>query len=56
VCQNDKKIADDDVKFKLAVSLHSGIDETVPNHAFSAKFPLADLRESLEYWYKKDQK
>jgi 23S rRNA (adenine2503-C2)-methyltransferase len=28
VFQNDKKMADDDVKFKLAVSLHSGIDET----------------------------
>ena len=49
-----KKLADDEVKFKLAVSLHSAIDETrfriMP---FSANFPLADLRESLEYWYQK---
>jgi 23S rRNA (adenine2503-C2)-methyltransferase len=49
-----KKMADDDVKFKLAVSLHSGIDEIRARiMPFSAKFPLADLRESLEYWYKK---
>jgi 23S rRNA (adenine2503-C2)-methyltransferase len=49
-----KKLADDDVKFKLAVSLHSGIDEIRARiMPFSAKFPLADLRESLEYWYKK---
>jgi 23S rRNA (adenine2503-C2)-methyltransferase len=49
-----KKLADDEVKFKLAVSLHSAIDEIrcriMP---FSANFPLADLREALEYWYSK---
>lgn len=47
-----KKLADDDVRFKLAVSLHSAIDE-VRSHImpFSEKFPLKDLRESLEYWY-----
>lgn len=49
-----KKLADDDVKFKLAVSLHAAIDsirsEIMP---FSKSFPLADLRESLEYWYRK---
>jgi 23S rRNA (adenine2503-C2)-methyltransferase len=33
-----KKLADDDVKFKLAVSLHSGIDEIRQDHAFSANF------------------
>jgi 23S rRNA (adenine2503-C2)-methyltransferase len=49
-----KKLADDDVKFKLAVSLHSGIDEVRARiMPFSANFPLADLRESLEYWYAK---
>lgn len=49
-----KKLADDDVKFKLAVSLHSGIDEIRSRiMPFSANFPLADLRESLEYWYQK---
>lgn len=49
-----KKLADDEVKFKLAVSLHSAIDsvrsEIMP---FSKNFPLQDLREALEYWYAK---
>jgi 23S rRNA (adenine2503-C2)-methyltransferase len=49
-----KKLADDEVKFKLAVSLHSGIDAVRARiMPFSANFPLADLRESLEYWYAK---
>ena len=49
-----KKLADDDVKFKLAVSLHSAIDEIRSRiMPFSTNFPLADLRESLEYWYRK---
>lgn len=49
-----KKMADDEVKFKLAVSLHSAIDEVRARiMPFSSNFPLADLRESLEYWYKK---
>ena len=49
-----KKMADDDVKFKLAVSLHSAIDEIRAKiMPFSSNFPLKDLRESLEYWYRK---
>ena len=49
-----KKLADDEVKFKLAVSLHSAIDEIRSRiMPFSENFPLADLREALEYWYKK---
>jgi 23S rRNA (adenine2503-C2)-methyltransferase len=49
-----KKLADDGVKFKLAVSLHSAIDEIRAQiMPFSSNFPLKDLRESLEYWYKK---
>ena len=49
-----KKLADDDVKVKLAVSLHSAIDEIRSQiMPFSKNFPLADLRESLEYWYRK---
>ena len=49
-----KKMADDDVKLNLAVSLHSAIDEIRSKiMPFSTSFPLADLRESLEYWYKK---
>ena len=49
-----KKMADDEVKFKLAVSLHSAIDDVRARiMPFSKNFPLADLRESLEYWYRK---
>ena len=49
-----KKLADDEVKFNLAVSLHSAIDEIRSRiMPFSANFPLADLRASLEYWYRK---
>lgn len=49
-----KKLADDGVRFKLAVSLHSAIDEVRSRiMPFSENFPLADLRESLEYWYAK---
>jgi 23S rRNA (adenine2503-C2)-methyltransferase len=49
-----KKLADDEVKFKLAVSLHSAIDEIRSRiMPFSANFPLIDLKESLEYWYYK---
>ncbi|WP_460219896.1 dual-specificity RNA methyltransferase RlmN [Psychroserpens sp. MEBiC05023] len=49
-----KKIADDDVKFKLAVSLHSAVDEIRTSiMPFNATFPLKDLREALEYWYSK---
>jgi 23S rRNA (adenine2503-C2)-methyltransferase len=49
-----KKLADDAVKFKLAVSLHSAIDEIRSKiMPFSTNFPLAELRESLEYWYRK---
>jgi 23S rRNA (adenine2503-C2)-methyltransferase len=49
-----KKMADDEVKFKLAVSLHSAVEE-IRNEImpFTKNFPLTDLRESLEYWYKK---
>ena len=49
-----KKLADDEVKFKLAVSLHSPIEEIRSRiMPFSKAFPLADLREALEYWYRK---
>jgi 23S rRNA (adenine2503-C2)-methyltransferase len=49
-----KKMADDEVKVKLAVSLHSAIEE-VRNRImpFTVNFPLKDLRESLDYWYRK---
>lgn len=49
-----RKMADDQVKFKLAVSLHSAIDEVRTTiMPFNETFPLADLRESLVYWYEK---
>jgi 23S rRNA (adenine2503-C2)-methyltransferase len=49
-----KKMADDGVKFKLAVSLHSAIDAVRTSiMPFNAAFPLVDLREALQYWYAK---
>jgi 23S rRNA (adenine2503-C2)-methyltransferase len=49
-----KKMADDGVKFNLAVSLHSAIDEVRTTiMPFNKNFPLKDLREALEYWYAK---
>ena len=52
-----KKMADDNVKFNLAVSLHSALEKTRNNiMPFSKSFPLKDLIESLEYWYKKTKR
>lgn len=49
-----KKMADDAVKFNLAVSLHSAIEETRNQiMPFTKSFPLTELREALEYWYAK---
>ena len=49
-----KKMADDEVKFNLAVSLHSAIDNVRTSiMPFNETFPLTDLREALEYWYHK---
>ena len=49
-----KKMADDQVRFKLAVSLHSAIDEVRTSiMPFNTTFPLEDLKEALEYWYDK---
>lgn len=49
-----KKMADDEVKFKLAVSLHSAIDDVRTSiMPFNETFPLSDLKEALEYWYEK---
>jgi len=49
-----KKLADDDVKFNLAVSLHSAIQETREQiMPFANRFTLPDLKEALEYWYEK---
>ncbi len=49
-----KKMADDEVRFKLAVSLHSAIDEVRTSiMPFNETFPLSDLKDALEYWYEK---
>lgn len=49
-----KKLADEELKIKLAVSLHSAKEE-IRNKImpFSTKFPLTELLESLQYWYQK---
>ena len=47
-----KKMADDGVKFNLAVSLHSAIDSVRTSiMPFNETFPLKDLREALKHWY-----
>ena len=52
-----KKMAEEEVKFNLAVSLHSAIDEVRTSiMPFNTNFPLKDLKESLEYWYEKTQR
>ena len=52
-----KKLADDDVKFNLAVSLHSAIDEVRSRMMpINKKSNLDDLLESLQYWYAKTKK
>lgn len=51
------KMADDNAKFNLAVSLHSAIEETRNKiMPFSLKFPLTDLKEAIKYWSDKTQK
>ncbi|WP_438973576.1 23S rRNA (adenine(2503)-C(2))-methyltransferase RlmN [Polaribacter sp.] len=52
-----KKMADEAVKFNLAVSLHSAIDEVRTSiMPFNTTFPLQDLKASLEYWYEKTKR
>lgn len=52
-----KKLADDNVKFNLAVSLHSAIQQTREQiMPFAKNFTLPDLREALEYWYAKTKR
>ncbi|HNP18671.1 MAG TPA: 23S rRNA (adenine(2503)-C(2))-methyltransferase RlmN [Fulvivirga sp.] len=52
-----KKMADDEVKFNLAVSLHSAINETrssvMPINDVNS---LEDLADSLKYWYEKTKR
>ena len=49
--------ADDKVKFNLAVSLHSAIQETRERlMPFAKKMVLDELLDSLRYWYEKTNK
>ena len=49
-----KKLADDEVRFKLAVSLHSAIDEVRSEMMpINEKSDLSELLASLQYWYEK---
>jgi len=52
-----RKLADDEVKFNLALSLHSAINETrsrlMPINEFN---PIEDLAEALKYWYAKTKR
>ncbi|MHA6697789.1 23S rRNA (adenine(2503)-C(2))-methyltransferase RlmN [Chryseobacterium sp. A301] len=49
-----KMLADEEIKVKLALSLHSAIEETRNDiMPFSQKFPLTDIMDSLQYWYQK---
>jgi 23S rRNA (adenine2503-C2)-methyltransferase len=52
-----KKLADDEVNFNLAVSLHSAIDEVRSKMMpINEKSNLEDLLESLQYWYTKTKR
>jgi len=52
-----KQLADDDVKFNLAVSLHSAIDESRSKlMPINQKSNLEELAESLQYWHSKTNK
>ncbi len=49
-----RKLADEQVRFKLAVSLHSAIDSVRSSMMpINEKSDLAELLESLQYWYDK---
>ncbi|MEX2511716.1 MAG: 23S rRNA (adenine(2503)-C(2))-methyltransferase RlmN [Cyclobacteriaceae bacterium] len=52
-----RKLADDDVKFNLALSLHSAINETrtqlIPINDAN---PVEELAEALRYWYAKTKR
>jgi 23S rRNA (adenine2503-C2)-methyltransferase len=49
-----RKMADDGVKFNLAVSLHSAINETRSRlMPINDTNPLEELGDALSYWYKK---
>ena len=52
-----KKMADEEVRFNLAVSLHSALDEVRTEiMPFNEQMPLIELKEALQYWYAKTSK
>ena len=52
-----KKMADENVKFKLAVSLHSAVDNVRTSiMPFNEKMNLSELKLALKYWYKKTKR
>jgi 23S rRNA (adenine2503-C2)-methyltransferase len=49
-----KKMADDEVKFNLAVSLHAALNETRSSiMPINDTNPLEELADALRYWYQK---
>lgn len=51
------KMADDGVKFNLAVSLHSAIDKTrTAIMPINETNPLSELADALKYWYQKTKR
>jgi 23S rRNA (adenine2503-C2)-methyltransferase len=51
------KMADDNVKFNLAVSLHAAIDQTRSSiMPINDTNPLDELADALRYWYQKTKK
>ena len=52
-----RKLADDGVRFNLAVSLHSAIDEKRSSiMPINRSNPLSELLEALQYWYLKTKR
>ena len=52
-----RKMADDEVKFNLAVSLHSAINEKRSSiMPINESTPLEELGDALKYWYEKQKK
>ena len=52
-----KKLADENLKVNLALSLHSAVEKTRNQiMPFSTKFSLEDIKESILYWYSKTKR
>ena len=52
-----QKMADDEVRFQLAVSLHSARQEIRKEiMPFAQNFPLDELLKAMQYWYQKTKK